>query len=443
MVKKILKILTNNIGFKLLAVGFAFVLWLVVYNIDDPTIRKTFTVSVNIENADAVMNNMNKYYEVLDGTNNVTFAVTAKRSVMDKLEDNDFTATADMSRIVVDEETQTGTVAIELTCNRYSSSVQINGGSKYLRVSLEDLMSKQFVITPSATGTPAEGYALGNITVSPNVLTVSGPASLVSQISTVVATIGVEGMYVDLTDSVVPQLFDADGNEMDTTKLRLSRTTVDITARILSTKEVSLNFSTRGAPAANYTVTGINCTPEKIWIKGAANVLNPIVAIDVPGNVLNISGASEDVTTTIDITEYLPEGVELADSSNAMITVVVSIREYATQSFSVPTANISVEGLDDNYDITFLREGTASISAVEGDLALLVPSQLMGTIDVSGLSEGTHTVTIKLYLDENRYAVGTAEVTITLTRKEEENTDNNGNASTGDNDEAEGGNANE
>lgn len=34
--KKILKTLVNNLGFKILAVVLAFILWLVVYNIDDP-----------------------------------------------------------------------------------------------------------------------------------------------------------------------------------------------------------------------------------------------------------------------------------------------------------------------------------------------------------------------------------------------------------------------
>ena len=34
MAKKILKTLVNNLGFKILAVVLAFILWLVVYNID-------------------------------------------------------------------------------------------------------------------------------------------------------------------------------------------------------------------------------------------------------------------------------------------------------------------------------------------------------------------------------------------------------------------------
>lgn len=36
MGKKLLKTFTNNIGFKILAIAFAFILWLVVYNLNDP-----------------------------------------------------------------------------------------------------------------------------------------------------------------------------------------------------------------------------------------------------------------------------------------------------------------------------------------------------------------------------------------------------------------------
>ena len=97
MAKKILKTLVNNLGLKILAVVLAFILWLVVYNIDDPKKSKTFTTNVTVENASAVTD-MNKCYEVLDGTNTVTFTVTGKRSELEKLDDTDFSAVADMNR---------------------------------------------------------------------------------------------------------------------------------------------------------------------------------------------------------------------------------------------------------------------------------------------------------------------------------------------------------
>ena len=114
MANKILKTLVNNIGYKILAVVFAFILWLVVYNIDDPNKTVRFSTNVTVENESAVTD-MNKCYEVLNGTNTVTFSVTAKRSVINKLEDTDFTATADMNRMIVDSDNKTARVPIEVT----------------------------------------------------------------------------------------------------------------------------------------------------------------------------------------------------------------------------------------------------------------------------------------------------------------------------------------
>ena len=48
MGNRILKTFTNNIGYKILAVAFAFILWLVVYNLNDPVKTKTFTTTVSV-----------------------------------------------------------------------------------------------------------------------------------------------------------------------------------------------------------------------------------------------------------------------------------------------------------------------------------------------------------------------------------------------------------
>ena len=101
MVKKIGQKITHNFGLKLLAILFAIVLWIVVVNIDDPTQTLSYTTSVNLENT-SYLTSMDKYYEVLEGTNTVTFRVTAKRSVHDKLNGSDFSAAANMGKIEYD-----------------------------------------------------------------------------------------------------------------------------------------------------------------------------------------------------------------------------------------------------------------------------------------------------------------------------------------------------
>mgnify|MGYP007112555235 CR=1 FL=1 len=48
MGKKLLRSIVNNFGLKVLAFGFAFLLWLLVYNTNDPYITKNFTTTVTI-----------------------------------------------------------------------------------------------------------------------------------------------------------------------------------------------------------------------------------------------------------------------------------------------------------------------------------------------------------------------------------------------------------
>lgn len=423
MAKKLLKTLVNNLGFKILAVALAFILWLVVYNIDDPKKTKTYTTNVTVENA-AVVTDMNKCYEVLNGTNTVTFSVTGKRSELDKLDDTDFTAVADMNRLIVSADEDKASVPIEINTKRSFGALSINSKNKYLELSLEDLMSRRYMISADTSGKVAEGYALGEVTVTnPNVLNVSGPASLVKKVDKVVATIDVDGMSSNLTDNVIPILYDADGKEVDTTRLTLSNTTVTISAKILSVKEVPLVFSTSGKPYGEYRVVEISSAPDTVKLKGTSSILNPLVSLEIPSSVINVSGAKEDVKTTIDITEYLPEGVELVNSSDASVTVTVRIEAYASRTYQLSSAGIRVEGLDDNYDLTFdSPDISVVVSALQEDLEKLKQTDMHATIDVSGLSEGTHQVELILKLDEEHYAYQPINVSVTISSKKTDDT---------------------
>ena len=399
MANKILKTLVNNIGYKILAVVFAFILWLVVYNIDDPNKTVRFTTNVTVENESAVTD-MNKCYEVLNGTNTVTFSVTAKRSVINKLEDTDFTATADMNRMIVDSDNKTARVPIEVTSRRSNSSLKYNGKNQYMEISLDDLVSRRFMITADTTGQVADGYALGEVTVTnPNVLNVTGPATIVDQIDSVVATIDVEGMSMNLSDNVLPVFYDAEGNEIDTTS----------------------------SPSGDYRVVEITSDPANIQIKGSAAVLNPIMSLPIPAEVLNVSGASDDLTTTIDITEYLPDGVELVDAAEATVTVTVRIEAYQSKSYTISTNDITVNGLGSDYELDFKADSaTVTVSGLQNNLNRLNTSDLAASIDVSGLEEGLHQVNLEVKLDEDNYAVRTVSVEVEITRKSSGNgTDNN------------------
>ena len=205
---------------------------------------------------------------------------------------------------------------------------------------------------------------------------------------------------------------------MDTTKLTLSSNTVTVSAKILSTKEVPIHFNTSGTPADTYSVVEITSDPETVQIKGSSSVLNPISSLEIPAEVLNVDGANKDITTSIDISEYLPDGVSLTKNSQATVSVTIRIEPYTTQSYNIPVSNISVNGLDDNYNLAFGQSTVnASVSGMSSDLSSLNANSIKGSIDVSSLGEGTHTVNVTLTLDADKFVQQTTTTDVTITRK--------------------------
>ena len=59
MLRNVVKMLTRNLGLKLLAFVFAVTMWLAVLNLDEPVRNRRFTIAVTVENEDAVTS-MNK-----------------------------------------------------------------------------------------------------------------------------------------------------------------------------------------------------------------------------------------------------------------------------------------------------------------------------------------------------------------------------------------------
>lgn len=416
MKNSILKAFTNNLGFKILALFFAITLWLFVYNLEDPTKSKTLTINVTIENKDSI-ENMGKYYEIMDNSGKVAFSVTAARSILDKLDESDFVAIADMNQIVMADDGSSGTVPIDIMCtaNVNSNSVKLSSTAKLLKISLEDLMIKQFVVSANATGKVKEGYALGSVEVTaPNVLKVSGPKSIVQTIASVVATIDVSDMYDSWTTyKAQPVLYDKNGKEIDTTRLTLSNNTVNVSAEILNTKAVAIAVKPEGMPADGYMVTSISSNPTTILLKGSKSVLNGINSIEIPSELISIDGKKEDVAVTIDVSEYIPEGVTLAEPEESTVEITVSIGKIKEKVFRVQTENIIVTGLSTHSVLEYdLSSVAVHVSGLEEDIASLSNETISGSIDVTYLPIGVHQVELMLDLDENKYTYNPVKVTV-------------------------------
>lgn len=420
------KKLTDNLGLKILAVIVSFVLWLIVINIEDPSTPKVFyDIPVQVINADTITSE-GKVYEVLEGTNFINVTVTASRSVIDDLEDSNIVAVADMSEISFNN------VPITITSNKYSTQIEsIVSPTTNLKINIENLKKVQLVISAITSGEPADGYILGDVKTDQNLVRLSGPESVISQIAKAVATIDVAGMTSDISTKVDLKLYDANDQLVDTSSVTKNIDSVNVTVNILGTKTVPLAYTAMGVPAEGYALTGeITSTPEQITIAGKQDVLAGITQIDIPQEALNVTGHSIDMTTLVNVFDYLPSGVISGNSSfNGKANVVVHIEKESEKVVELTKQKIDIINLPEGFESSFILEEPLEVNLVglESVIDSINVTTLTGTIDIAQmmtelgieeLTEGEYDVLLSMELPDNSRIAQEVRLRIEITKSE-------------------------
>lgn len=209
------KYLTNNILLKILSVLFAIMLWLVVLNIDDPNTTRTINnIEVTIENADAVTG-LNKVYNITEGQN-ASVSVTGPRSIVDKLTSSDFVAVADFTEL---SQTNAVPISIELKRQSYRDKVVINAKTNTMKLSIEDIETKEFTVQVKNTGELGKDYVIYKNTLSDSTVKVSAPSSVMNTIASVVAEVRAEGETTEFSREVVLACVGNNGRNIDMQKI--------------------------------------------------------------------------------------------------------------------------------------------------------------------------------------------------------------------------------
>lgn len=415
--RKLAKIITNNFGLKIMAIVFAAVLWLVVVNIEDPDKTVKYTIPVTIENAE-YLTKMDKTYDVLNDSDQITFAVTGKRSVIKELSESDFTATANMDNINEDM-TQ---IPITVTASRYKNQIEIVKRTSYMQIKVENLVTRKFAINVKTEGSTAAGYSVGQTVVTPEKVTVTGAESLIDQIASAQVAVDVSDAEESIATNGDIELLDAQGKTISQERLTLNRTRAAVDVTILMGKSVPIKIETSGTPPQGYECTEVSGSVSKVQLTGSAEVLDRIEELKVTSTRLDISDATASFQVTLNLSSYLPDGVFLADGEPTSVDISVKIAGEETKSFSVPTDNITVRNLPDDLTLEFVNDTfSVKLTGLRDELDNISASSLKATLDASDLTEGTHTVPVQISGD---YTVATgANVKIRVKKKESSSPD--------------------
>lgn len=405
------KMLTENIGIKLAAVIASIILWLVVVNVNDPLKTAQYSVPVTLENAAAVTD-AGMVYEILNNTDTVTVTVKAPRSVIAKLAVSDLVVTADFNNI-----SQMNMIPLKVTAKNYSSKIdKMTLGHYNLLVNLEEARTKEFGVVLETKGTPAEGYTVGYTSATPNLVTVTGPANTVDQIAKVVAEVSVQNHSTTMRTNAKVKLYKENGEEIVDGRITLSQSEIMTNVSFLQTKAVDLELSTVGECANGYRLVKIESDPTTVKIAGQGDVLSGINTITVPGDVLNIEGATTDVVTEIDITPYLPENVQVPEGEATTVKITAKIQALDEKQFTIPTSDIKLVNTPENMRASFgdIANFTLVVMGTSEDLDQVTGEDLEISVDLTGLSEGMHRVDINVVTPEDVSMVGSLWIDVVL-----------------------------
>lgn len=406
------KALTRNLGLKLASLVLAFVLWFLVAQIYDPKDTVTFNnIQVRLINTE-LLDEEGKVYEVLDNSNLVRVTVTGPQSIVkSELRRSDIVAEADMSKL-----TDINTIAITYYCENVSNdSVEIKGNHDSVRLSVEDKTSKWIKLESNTIGEVASGYMIGNVTLDQTNIEVTGPKSAISQVDHAGVDINVTDSSSSLSANVDIKLYDADDNELTLESVKKNVNSAHMTVEVLATKEVPVEIEYMGVPEDGYMATGeVESSVPTVRIAGTASALVGISALTVPEDRMNITGQSGDLVDIINLKEYLPSNVRLADKSfDGKITATVYIEPIDTKDLTIPADNISITGVPDDMEAEITstaEEYNITVSGLSRDVSILRDSTVTGVLDLNqwmednGLEEltpGNYTIPVTFNLSED------------------------------------------
>lgn len=422
------KRLLNNWGLKIISLVLAFLLWFLVVQIGDPKDERDMgVVQVKLINTE-LLERENKVYEILDNTDKVRVMVYAPKSVFTQLRSGDITAEADVSKL-----TDINTIPITFTAPN-ANVASIRGGHDMVRLNVEEKASKYVTLVSNTVGSVAEGYVVSSLTPDQNRIEVSGPKSAVDQVKYAGVQIDVTDATTNLTANVDIHLFDAEGNVVERTNLVKNVSYVRMSVEVLAKKEVPIRIETTGTPAKGYMATGeIACEPATVQIAGSSYALSQISEIVVPGEELDITGESADVIRTLNVREFLPEHVKLADSSfNGRFVVVVYIEPVEDKTLQIPMRDITVSNVPEGFEAEILESAEdvlmLELQGLNAQIEPLRNDNVFGVVNLATWMEkegmerikaGSYTIPVTFLLDEQITIRNAPSVRVTIKEIEE------------------------
>jgi len=383
---------TNNLVLKISSLAVAFLVWIIVVNVSNPIVTRNISVPLNVVNAN-IITDAGKTYSLM-GANSVTVSYEVRSRDQSRISASDFNASIDLGDMY--DITGAVPIAVEVVNNKDLIIGAVASKPSIVRVSIEDLQRKEFTLTTKITGTPSDGFSVGEVKLDKTNVVVTGPVSVIGQISQIGVEIDVTGLDSNESGRAELKYFDANGNAFVISDNRVSKSfdNVGYSLVMLNGRTLALNFDVGGTAAQGYKFTGAESTTKSIQVRGQPDVLEGLDSITVPASALSVEGATGDVNITVDIKNFLPANVTAVGDTKVNVTLKVEALDK--KSLTLTVNDLNIVGAKPGVATNIVPEKiTVVVSGLSANLESVTNADLKATLDVSEMNSGSNTGSLK------------------------------------------------
>ncbi len=317
----------------------------------------------------------------------VQVTLRAPSSIWALIEDNPSLVSAilDISGLSAGEHTQ------DLQIQVNARPVQIvSVAPQTATFSLEPLIAKAMDVDLRISGEVAVGYQVGESSLEPVEVVVSGAQSQVEKVNRVQVSIDLNRTRDNFDQTLKLEVLDERG--LPVNGVTVSPDTVHVVLPVSQQggyRDVAIKVVTLGRVASGYRLTDISVSPPVVTIYSE----DPALVNSLPGVLetqpLDLQSAQDDITTRLNLS--LPPGISVIGEQTVLVQAGVSPIE---SSVTISGQRIEVIGLDENLNVQISPSSVDII--LSGPLPVLdtlTRQSVRVTVDLTGLTTGTHQVT--------------------------------------------------
>lgn len=399
------QVVLNNWSLKLLSLVIALALWAGLIT-QDPTLtrEKIFRdVTVSVNNADILRRNGYIVTSDLDALlQDVTVAADVPQMQYADVLPTNYNIRVDLNRLEHRTGEQTLSIMTTNTAT-YGSVTRINPPT--ITVMVEEYVTHNYIpVTVVQEGEIPAGFYATAVTRDPAWITVSGPRSLVEQVDHAEVVLNMSALPAregTVERALTFTLMGENGQVIESDMLQVTRESVlreriNITVTLYTQREIDLLTAQlyTGEPAEGYEVTDVYVTPTKVTMAGLQSVVDTVNMIQ-PNRLVNIGGATETVTASVDLAR--PQNLQWISATRATVTVIIQPKKETAHIMDVP---VSIVGVPEGWSATAVQDTVVvSVTGAQPWVTKLSAEDVKVVCDVTGLAAGVHEATLQCLID--------------------------------------------